>query len=123
MATGWRTLSFCPDPAGWRAVYLVFEETTATLVVPVAGWLVQEEVNFHPRTCENLPRGAQPEVPDTRVIAAVVDDAVAEPVTESSNFWMLLRPGQAAPRRDDALAEIQRRERRDEERRKPSVND
>jgi hypothetical protein len=118
MATGWRTLNFCPDPAGWQVVYLVFEETTATLVVPVVGWLVQEEVHFHPRTFENLPRERQPEVPHTRVVAGVAEGAMVDPATEASNFWMLLGPGQAAPPRDDALAEIQRRERRDEERRK-----
>lgn len=87
-APPWRTIDFRPDNLGLRALYvfapeMVVEPGADSDIIPVMGWLLQEDQQG-----------------DRRVIAAVVNlrDGVLEPVDEADvSFSQLLVPGQPDP--------------------------
>jgi len=106
---GWRTLDFHADYTGWRAVYLNDDNPQWT-VEHVVGWLIQEDVLFDARTCENLPPNDQPALPNRRVVAGVIDRGVIEAASESENFWYLLAPGDLDPTEQAARNEHHHRQ-------------
>ena len=106
---GWRTLDFPADNTGWRAVYLN-DDNPGWTFERVVGWLLQEDVVYDARTCENLPPDDQPPLPNRRVVAGVVDRGVIEPASEPENFWYLLAPSELDPTEQAAPTERHHRQ-------------
>ncbi|KAB8167045.1 hypothetical protein FH609_011620 [Streptomyces sp. 3MP-14] len=103
MQTEYRTISFHPA-VGWRAVYLG-DTPGETHVIPVAGWLVREEVVYD--QADQIDRQRTPAADDRErlVVAGIASDATVEPADLADNFWLLLAPGEQPPTPTEAETE------------------
>ncbi len=94
-----RTIDLRPAD-GWRATYLY---ATGLHIEHMAGWLIQEEVEYDTDTSEDTgPTGFR------RIVAAVYDeeDRELKPTADDGCFWTVLAPGQPEPDQTQVDAEL-----------------
>lgn len=99
-----RTVDFRPAALpGWRALYL--NHPSGRRVLPVVGWLIQQEVERDSWDSET-PTG------ERRVIAAVLaDECEVMPVSDyaiAGTFWYVLEPGESEPTSEEEAKERER---------------
>jgi hypothetical protein len=106
----WTPVDFRPDPdSGYRAAYLHGEASRGYEMVPVVGWLIEQQIFFDAETFDDLPEDQQPACPRRRVVAACLDGYEVMAVEHLPLYWLLLKPGDREPTSVAAAAERQRR--------------
>lgn len=95
------TVDFRPAPSGWRIAYAT---TLGSIVEPMPGWIVREEVECNTNTGDVVTRSGLREV----VAAGLVEYEVT-PANEIPDFWYVIGPGNPDPTPEEIEEEIARR--------------
>jgi hypothetical protein len=95
----WHNVSFTPAGPGWRAIYLDPIHDNGYFTHALAGWLVQEQVEYHDALHLSPKPPARGELRHRRVIAADADAESGEvmPAENADNFYRIAGPGEPDP--------------------------
>ncbi|MBY8879754.1 hypothetical protein [Actinacidiphila acidipaludis] len=97
------TIDFRPAAPGWR--YVVLAEDGTMQVLPLPGWLIQEEIEYPSAGSDDgTPTGSR------RVVAARMEDDYVEAFSSMPSFWCVIGPGEDEPSQQEVAEEQGRRE-------------
>lgn len=103
MTKYWRTVDFRPiAESGWRALLLKHQQGTEA--VPLAGWLIQDELMSDGFDGEHTTG-------ERRVVGAIMTDHwEPEPLSSIGGFWLILGPFAPTPSAEEEAAFRKQRE-------------